>query len=124
MSWELINSVTGEPGKQKETNGAAHVTDEIAPSSYTGQKATSTTAASVAIATGAMKLRIVNEGATAGDFVRIAFGESEADAETNAAYGEPVMPTQKTTIRIPANATHIGYKAGANTPNITLTQGK
>ena len=77
----------------------------------------------VAVATGATRVVVVNEGATAGDFVRVAFGTSAADAETNAASGEAVMPVQRTTIRIPAGSTHIGYKAAANTPNITLIQG-
>ena len=108
----------------KSTNGNVFVADQIVPSSYTGQKSTSTTAASVAIASGATRVRVVNENATARNFVRIAFGESSTDAEANAAYGEPVMPTMTTTIRIPSGSTHIGYVAGANTPNITLTQGK
>jgi len=86
------------------------------PSSYTGDITFTTAGVAFALATGTNQVTITNSDAT--NFGRFAYGESEAEAISNAATGEKLFPmaagsTSKATMtrRVSANATHAAIVA-------------
>lgn len=123
MGAEHQDTGTKKIGLPEMTGRAGHVVDGFKPSAYTGQKATSTTALAIALATGATKVIVVNESATAAEFVYLAFGTSSANAISNAANGVPVMAGEKLRLDVPLNATHFAYQSASGTPNISISQG-
>lgn len=79
------------------------------PSSYESDLTMDGTAQTVAIATGAKKARIVNQGATT-EAIRVAFGTSSADAGTNLGISTGAATT----------GVFIGAAADGYTPEIVL----
>lgn len=115
--------------------GQASRTDSFTPSSYDADLTMNGTAQSVALADGATKLRIVNQGATTED-IRLAFGTSAADAESNltitAAAATTGMLIQAQAdngsaeiIGVPRLATHyaVANAVAADTQTVSITQG-
>lgn len=117
------DSATGEISPNKSTNGAAHFADSIVPSSYTGNKSATTTVTgqSVAVATGATRIRVRNLDAT--NYGLVAFGTSASDAEANAANGVAIEAGAVEYIRVPSNATYISYLGDTGTVILNITQG-
>lgn len=93
------------------------------PSSYLVETTATTTAAgqSDILATGASRLKVVNLDAT--NNLRIAFGTSAQDAETNVALGMIIFAKSVELVGVPANATHYAWLAAAATVSIQITQG-
>lgn len=100
--------------------------DQFKPVGYLAPIATSTTAVGIALSdfTNPTKIRVCNNDAT--NTVRIAFGTSDGNAETNAANGMGVAPGESAIFEIPQNVgvTHVAHQAAAGTPSINLTPGR
>jgi len=86
--------------RQRVAGSSAHVADGFKPSSYDADLTMDGTAQAVAIASGAGRVRIYNQGATT-ESIRFAFGASAADAQANLTI---VTAAATTGILIPAQA--------------------
>jgi hypothetical protein len=109
--------------------------DVFTPSQYDADLTMDGTAQSVALATGASKLRIVNTGATTED-IRLVFGSSASAAETNlgiaaaaATTGMVIQPEADgvgtVVIGVPSGATHyaVANAVASDTQVVNVTQG-
>ena len=108
---------------QKFNNGVARTDADFAPSSYSAIKSATTTVTgqSEAIASGAVKLRIVNlDGSNYG---LVAFGTDAATAESNAANGVVCIAGSTNIISIPANANYYSWLGDTGTVSLAITQG-
>lgn len=108
------------------------------PSTYATDLTMDGTAQSVAVATGATKLYVVNLGATT-EAIRVAFGTSAADAEGNLNIAAAAATTgyyipaaadagsaSTITLGIPTAATYfaVANDVAADTQGVAITQGK
>jgi len=93
----------------------------FAPSGYVSTVSTSTSAGAEPVPARADLLRVVNLDST--NLVKLAFGDSEADAKSNAENGLALLPEQEIYLRVPRAATYFGYEAAAGTPDISITFG-
>lgn len=106
------------------TGGSAHTRDVAPiPSSYTGDITFNTGGVAVALATDVKQVTVTNTDTT--NFGRFAYGESSAEAITNAATGKRIFPataantsTSTLTRGRPDNATH--FAIVANTASILV----
>lgn len=107
-----------------KTNDIGQImTSEFTPSSYTGNVSATTTVTgqSVALATGASKLRIRNLDAT--NYGKVSFGTSAANAESNAANGAAVEAGDVEVLGVPSAATHFAYVGDTGTVTLNIQQG-
>lgn len=126
------NPITG----QRFVSDAGRVIDAFRPSSYDADLTMDGTAQSVAIATGAARLRITNRGATT-EAIRVAFGTSAANAESNLNIAAAAATTgvyigaavdnypASILLGIPANATHfaVANAVASDTQVVSIEQG-
>jgi len=106
------------------------------PLSYDADLTMDGTAQAVALATGALKVKVVNRGVTT-EAIRVVFGESILDAQSNltiltgAATTGDYLPSSadqgdgEEIYGVPANATHyaIANAVAADTQIVSITQG-
>lgn len=107
------------------------------PSSYDADLTMDATGEALALATGVLKVRVVNKGVTTED-LRVAFGTSEADALSNLTIAAGAATTgvylyanadsagdHKITLGVPANATHIAAApaTAGDTQSVSMSQG-
>ncbi len=108
--------------------GAANVDAGFRPSSYTGNVSATTTVSgqSIAIASGATRVRVRNLGAT--NYALVAFGTSASNAESNASNGVAIPVNEVEILTIPENALnknggYIAYVADTATVTLNIQQG-
>lgn len=115
----MSNPITG----QKTTNFASHVLQKgNALTAYGGIITTSTTADSQALASGINYVSITNIDTTAANYIKVAFGDTAANAEANVSSGDVVRANSEKVFEVPDGATYVGYVAAAGTPAIALSQ--
>lgn len=145
VTTDQIDSTTGLPSPQKNTDGAAHVTlrsSEFKPSTYYAVDLTmDADGTSVTLATGVAlglgTVNIMNNGAT-GEPVRVAFGTSVADALANLTFVANAATTGykipafadggslcRVLLSVPALATHlhVGPAVAAKVNTVSVMQG-
>lgn len=129
--------ITDEPGRVDKYNGAAWHTESVGGAKLGSDReycsgsqddvlATSTTPASLTLASGSTHVEITNLSLTAAEYLICAFGVDAADAEANLATGGWTVAAGATKLRrIPANALGGGfaYKSASGTPSLGYSEG-
>jgi len=132
------DSVSGKSTPDISTNGAKHTLDAFKPSQdYISDLTMDGTAQAIAIATGASRITIFNQGVTT-ESIRYAFGTSQANAEANltiaaaaATTGIIIQPYADFSdlcyqlIGIPSLATHVAIanNVASDTQAVQIVQG-